>query len=320
MTMVAFKVKTSKWVDILKEIGHFESLQQVVKATGKNYHTLRYHAILLEKVGFLYSLRVANKRRYFLTEEGRRFLSKHLSGGGESFKVKWRLHCNEFVFRILEKPAEWDRKKPQILIKLNRQVREVSLNNNTYALLDFLPVCVKVTNNEVRFYLNEIYGATPEDVERNSIKQMMDVLPTITRHLKKLGIVIQKPNFGVDATNTQHYARENDPIALSAANTGHAIDVRDRAGERRVTSDSSKCSPELEFPHPVHARDDAETYNKILQGYINGELDPFRDKKDIEQLYEHVINLQKLALAQVEAQAKSHSSFENTMEGVARWN
>ena len=314
--MVAFKQKSSKWIDILKEINQYETLQKISEATGKNYHTLRYHAIILDKVGFLYSLKVANRKRYFLTEEGTRFLSNHLSRGAETSKVTWRLHCNEFSFKILEKPKEWDKKKPKILIKLNRQVREVSLNNNTYALLDFLPICVKITNHEVRFYLNEIYGSTPEEVERESIKQMMDILPTITRYLKKIGIVIKKPSFGVDATNTQHYARENDEIAVAAANNGDSIGVKDKMGEPRVISDASKGVPELEFVHPSYSRDDAEKYNKILEGYINEEIDPFKDKEDIKKLYEYVTNLQKIAVKQLE----SHSTIENSVEMVERWN
>lgn len=311
---MAQKVKLNqlKYTKVLEAINQYPTLKKAADALEKKYHTVRKKAILLEKLGLLHSVRIGNRRLWAITAAGKDYLVQQASMGVEKVKL-WRLHANAYSFDILEKPANWDRQKPALLMKQGTEIRQARLNNNTVEFIHFFDVTAKVCNNKIIIYINKIYAATPEEADIKAMEKLMKVFPKIDRHLRKMNIVIKKPNYGVSCTNTQHYARENDEIAIAVSEMGKSVDARDEAGELRVSSDKSNGYPELEFPSPSSSLEDSMKYNKFLAALVTSRVDPIQNKKQIEHLTECVVNLQKLAVKEITLNT-------NTVERGGIWN
>ena len=308
------QIKTSKHIELLKAVQKHETITKISKHTGINYHTVRYRLNFLVKLGLVHSVSLGGNLAYGLTDYGKEFLLKHLSMGVEDFK--WRLHRNEFTFKILEKPSNWDKQKPIILMKQGYEFKQARLNNNTVEFIDFFDVTVKVCNNVVVVYLNEVYAPTPQAAEIKAMNQLAEVFPKIDRHLKKLGITIKKPSFGVDATNTQHYARENDTIAVAVHRKGGKIMVMDGDGKPRVTSDTSLGTPELEFPHPVHSPEDAKKYEKFLMKVITDKVIFKEDTDNIVKALEVINNNQAEFMGVMKKMSKAIGNMQKTQAHI----
>lgn len=296
------KQKIQNHLQILQAIQDHRFLRVIEKQLEINYNTLYYQVRILEEIGLIHHVKTRKGNTYGLTPEGKEFLLEQSSRGVENLKL-WRLHANGFQFEILEKPKDWDRQKPKLLMEIGSEVRQARLNNNTVEYTKWFNRTCKVMNNHIEIYINRIYAATPEEADAKAIAQLEQIFPRFERKLKQLGIVVRKPQFGVKATNTSHYAREHDEIACALS--PQRLEATDRRGELRATSDRSHGFPELEFPHPHHAPTDARKMNEIIAGFLEGDLDPFKDKEQINELYGMVLNLQKLATKQI----TSESSF-----------
>jgi len=268
----SINLKKSKYIHILQAIDRHGDIKTISNILQKKYHTVRKTAYHLEEMGLVHHIKYGNRIKFGLTPTGKNYMIKAASLGSEEVKV-WRLHSNIISFDILKKPANWNKMKPQILIKEDKfGIRQVRLNNNTQEILTGLPCTAKLTNNKLIIYLNEVYALTPERADIEAIQMLNRILPTFEKHLKQIGITIRKPNYGVRAANYAHYARERDELAVLASEHGEHIHAVDGDGEERVKSDSSKGYPELEFPHPRYSQGDAEKYNKFLMKVVEDKV------------------------------------------------
>jgi len=266
------KVNNSNWLETLRAIQKHSDLKTAAKSIETKYQTLYKRAILLEKVGLVHSVKAGNRRTWGLTEWGREYLIKPPSWGAGEVKLT-RLHANAFTFEILNKPDNWDTQKPKIMMQHGTEIKQIRLNNNTQEFLYFFDTTAKVTTKKVIIYINDVYGKNAAECDTGAIKKLSKVFPKYERKLKRMGVTIRKPSYGVSAANTAHYAKEHNRFAEVAHESGGTILVRDRVdGKRRVISDESKGYPELEAVHPSKSRDDIDAIERLLEGALERDV------------------------------------------------
>ena len=300
----SFTIPFQKYLPYLRAIRLHDTTQQIAKTLGIKYHTVRYNLKLLEDNQLITHIIDKGMKFYSLTQWGIEYLTRG-SLGDENLKL-WRKHRIELSFSIVQRPKGWTKRKPTYCRLIGDRVRQSRLNNNTIEFLDLFDLTWKFSNDKVNFFLNNIYGASPEEVDTKAIREINKVMDRVIEKLDEIGVKIAVPgtvtplrrDSTITYSQTAEYAREHDEMAELLS--PHKVDVIDQQGEVRAKIDSSKGFPEFDLVHKQKSPEDAKRYGTWCSDFLDRKLDPWKTQNTVK------------------AVAKTLSVFSDTQTQIAR--
>jgi DNA-binding PadR family transcriptional regulator len=238
--------------EVLKGISEFLTIKEISKYR-KTSRVAVYKIIKsLMKKGLLEK---KDRGVYGLTNSGKEGLHSFIG-----LTHKLRQHNLSIKVEILESTKNWDKRREQI-ITMPYFNKRVKLRNNSYDLMRFGKMGLKITSKSVIFRLPTIYSESVDDC----IVQAMDLLfQSISRVEDLLKIKLVKDYKSNITIISQEYARLNDSLAKLYRKEGNKIYITGDEGKVWLIADYSFSTDELETIDPNRADEDMVTVHAFM--------------------------------------------------------
>ena len=239
--------------EILKAFSDFLTISDIIKLRKTSRNAVYKIIKSLLKKGF-----IERKSRgiYEPTKAGKEGLHSLI---GLSYKL--RQHNLSIKIKVLESPKNWDKRRSQI-ITMPYFNKRVQLKNNSYDLLTYGKIQLKVTSQSVIFKFPTLYTSTIDEAIIQTLNLLYEAIPKVENLFKIKLIKDYKGNITIIS---QEYARINDSLAKLYKKEDNKLYVTDEQGKIWLIADYSFSVSELETISPDKADEDM----RIVHTFFN---------------------------------------------------
>ncbi len=238
--------------DVLQGISNFLTIKNIAKYRKTSVVAVYKIINTLLKKGLIEKI---SRGIYGLTNSGKEGLHSLIG-----FTNNLRQHNLAIKVEILESPRNWEQKRSKIMT-LPYFNKRIQLKNNSYDLLSYGNLQLKITSRSVIFRLPTIYSRTVDDCVLQAMDLLFNAIPKVE---SKLNVKLTKNYKSNIIIISQEYARLSDSLAKLYNQEGTKLYITDEEGKVWLIADYSFSVNELETISPDTADEDMRAVNKFM--------------------------------------------------------